>query len=235
MDRDRIASAIPGLDELIQGGFLEGSSILLSGGAGTGKTIFAMQFIYNGAKDYGDPGLYITLEEGPTNVWWNMKSFKWNISKYEKLIRLYRIGTIEPKDFAKNFNVEVEKIKRMVNEMNVKRLVIDSTTAFAMWMSSPQQLRYSLFKLADELKDLKCTSILISETVGGRDNFSRFGVEEFVTDGIIRLYFMPPQRAIFIRKMRGTKHNQRVHPFTITDKGIVVNPKEEILWESLRK
>ena len=232
----RVPTGIPGLDELVQGGFLEGSSILVSGGAGTGKTIMATQYIYNGAAEYNEPGIYITMEEGATNLWWNMKTFKWNFSKYEQenLIKVYQVGMIEPSEFARRFPEEVERIKKMVDKMNAKRLVIDSTTAFAMWMGSESQIRYSLFKLVDELKEMKCTTVLTSETLGGRDQFSRFGVEEFIVDGVISLYFMPPQRAMFVRKMRGTKHDQKVHPYTISERGIETFPREEILWESLK-
>lgn len=233
----RVPTGIAGFDELIEGGFLEGSSILVAGGAGTGKTIFSTQYIYKGAEKYGEPGIYITLEEGATNLWWNMKAFRWNITKYEQegLMKIYRVGMIEPQEFARRFNDEIDKIKNMVEDMNAKRLVIDSTTAFGMWMGSESEIRYSLFKLIDELKSLKVTTILTAETEGQRDQFSRFGVEEFVTDGVIALYFMPPNRSLFVRKMRGTKHDPKVHPYSIGENGIEVNPKEEILWESLRK
>lgn len=233
----RVPTGIPGLDELVQGGFLEGSTILVSGGAGTGKTILATQYIYKGAEQYGEPGIYITMEEGATNLWWNMKSFRWNLTKYEQdnLIKIYRVGMIEPAEFAKRFSDEIERIKGMVDEMNAKRLVVDSTTAFAMWMGPEAQIRYSLFRLADELKELKCTTIMTSETTGGRDQYSRFGVEEFIADGVISLYFMPPQRAMFVRKMRGTNHDQKIHPYSISDKGFEIFPKEEVLWESLNR
>lgn len=233
----RVPTGIAGFDELIEGGFLEGASILVAGGTGTGKTIFSTQFIYKGAEQYGEPGIYITLEEGATNIWWNMKAFRWNITKYEQdgLMKIYRVGMIEPVEFARRFDDEIEKIKNMVEDMNAKRLVIDSTTAFGMWMGSDQEIRYSLFKLVDELKSMKVTTVLTAETGGQRDQFSRFGVEEFVADGVVALYFMPPMRALFVRKMRGTRHDPKVHPYSITDNGIEVNPKEEILWESLRK
>ena len=232
----RVRSGIPGLDELIEGGFIESSSVLVSGGAGSGKTIFAMQYIYKGAELYGEPGIYISMEEGATNLWWNMKNFRWNLTKYEQdnLIKLYHVGMIEPAEFAHKFDEEIEKIKTMVNEMGAKRLVIDSTTAFGMWMGELSNIRYSLFKLTEELKELKCTTVLTAETLGGRDQFSRFGVEEFVTDTIISQYFRPPNRVIFVRKMRGSKHNQKPHPYEITDSGIVVSPKEEVMWESLK-
>lgn len=232
----RISTGIPGLDELTNGGFLEGSSVLVAGGSGTGKTIFAMQYLYKGAEQYGDPGIYITLEEGATNIWWLMKSFRWNLTKLEQQgkIKLYKVGMIEPADFARRFPHEIERIKAMVNELGAKRLVVDSTTAFGMWMPSESHVRYSLFRLADELKELKCTTVMTSETLGGRDQFSRFGVEEFVSDAVIALYFRPPQRSIFVRKMRGTSHDQKIHPFTIDERGFSIHHKEEVLWESLR-
>lgn len=233
----RVPTGIPGLDELIEGGFLEGSSVLVAGGPGTGKTIMAMQYLYKGAEQYKEPGIYITMEEGPTNLWWNMKSFHWNIPKLEQdnLLKIYRMGMIDPKDFASKFREEINRIKDMARQMNAKRLVIDSTTAFAMWMGTDTQIRYALFKLAEELKEMKVTTIMTSETMGARDQYSRFGVEEFITDGVISLYLMPPQRAIFVRKMRGTKHDQKVHPYSISESGINISPREEILWESLNR
>ena len=130
----RVRSGIPGLDELIEGGFIEGASVLLSGGAGCGKTIFSMEYIYKGAELYNEPGIFISMEEGATNIWWNMKNFRWNLTKYEQdgLLKLYRVGMIEPSEFANKFSDEIDKIKMMVTQMGAKRLVIDSTTAFGM-------------------------------------------------------------------------------------------------------
>ena len=135
---------------------------------------------------------------------------------------------IEPAEFAKRFTDEINKIKEMVDEMGAKRLVIDSTTAFGMWMGNDAQLRYALFRLADELKEMKCTTILTAETMGERDQMSRFGVEEFITDSVIVLYFMPPQRALFVRKMRGTKHDTTEILYKIEDAGINLYPNERV-------
>jgi KaiC/GvpD/RAD55 family RecA-like ATPase len=233
----RVATGIPGFDDLVQGGFLEGSSILVAGGAGCGKTIFATQFIYQGAEQFHEPGIYITLEEGTTNIWWNMKSFHWNIAKMqqENLIKIYRVGMFNPKEFALQFDDEIGRIKDMVNSMGAKRLVIDSTTAFGMFMEKDSDIRYSLYKLITEMKKLNCTTLLLSETLGGRDQYSRFGVEEFVVDGVVVLYFFPPVRSMLVKKMRGTGHDKRVHPFEIGPNGLEVNPTEQVLWESLNK
>jgi len=233
----RTLSGINGLDELLGGGFIEGSSVLIAGGSGCGKTILSTQFIYKGAEQFNEPGIYITLEEGSKNIWWNMKSFHWNITKMQEqnLIKIYRFGMFSPKEFALKFDDEREKIKRMVEEMGAKRLVLDSTTAIGMFMESEAEIRYALFKLIDDLKKLDCTTLLIAETEGSRDQFSRFGVEEFVVDGVIALYFHPPIRCLLVKKMRGTTHDKRVHPFEINEYGIEVNPSEQIIWESLNK
>ena len=151
------------------------------------------------------------------------------------MIKIYKVGMMEPKEFASKFDEEIENIKQMVDKMNAKRLVIDSTTAFGMWMGSEANIRYSLFKLADEMTELKCTVMYTAETLGGRDQFSRFGVEEFITDAVISLYFNPPNRSMLVRKMRGTAHNQKIHPYTIGGTGIEVNAREEVLWESLKR
>ncbi|MBS3060424.1 MAG: AAA family ATPase [DPANN group archaeon] len=231
----RVPTGIQGLDELIEGGLLEGSSTLIAGGTGTGKTIFGSQYIYNGAKDYSEPGIYITFEEGEKNLWWNMKNFRWDVAKYteQNMMKIYKVSMIEPGEFAARFNSEIERIKDMVDKMNAKRLVIDSTTSFGMWMESDHEIRYSLFKLAEELKEMNVTTLLTAETLGGKSQLSRFGVEEFITDGVISLYYRPPRRFMMVRKMRGTDHNKDIHPYDITSHGLEINTQERVLWESL--
>jgi KaiC/GvpD/RAD55 family RecA-like ATPase len=233
---DRVPTGIPGLDELIQGGIPRGASILLSGGPGTGKTIFCLQYIYNGALKYNEPGIFISFEEGRKNLWWNVENFKWkefvNLQK-KGMIEFRHIGRMEPYEFAERFDFELEKIKAMVERIGAKRLVVDSTTAFAMWLNSGAEVRHYLFKLIDEMKKLGTTTILTCEVECTKTRFSRFEVEEFVVDGVISLFFKPPRRVLFIRKMRGTKQDLKLHPYEVTEEGIAVNPVEEIMWESL--
>ena len=230
---NRVPTGIPGVDELMEGGFPEASSILLSGGAGTGKSIFCMQYLYHGAKNLQEPGVYITLEEGPHNLWWNTQRFKWDLLSLEQqnLLRIYKFEpTAEMKD---DLDEQTRRIVEKAKSLNAKRLVIDSITAFSFWMDDPAKIRYAVYSLIEELRKLKCTCILSCETAGGRQDVSRFGVEEFLSDGVLQLFFKPPHRSIFVRKMRGTKNDMRIHPFEINDKGITVKSDEEVLWESL--
>ncbi len=236
---DRIKTGIPGLDELVQGGIPEGSSVLLSGGSGTGKTIFAMQYIYQGAKEFEDPGLFVTLEGNLKNITWNMQNFNWDIKSLQdkNLIKIYRLNLDSmrhQRSVDEQIDKELEIISQMVQEIGAKRLVVDTTSAFGVWVREEGALRGILYRFTNALKDLDCTTVLTSETMGGKMQFSAFGVEEFVADGVIALYFTPPHRSVFVRKMRGTNHSKTVHPFDISDAGIKISSKDEIMWEAIK-
>lgn len=224
------------MDELIQGGIPSGSTVLVCGGAGTCKTIFASSFIYAGAKDYGEPGLYVTLEESLKNITWNIENFGWDIKKLQdkNLMKMYRLHIDPERDVKKQIDAELKTIASIVEEMGAKRLAIDSTTAFAVWIESSGAIRSLLYRFADKLKELNCTTMLIAETKGGRTDFSAFGVEEFVADSVLALYFSPPNRSIFVRKMRGTNHSKSVHPLEIGSTGLTIRPKDEIIWEAIK-
>ncbi len=230
----RVPSGVPGLDELIEGGFPETSSILLSGGAGTGKSIFCLEYLYNGAKEYNEPGVYITLEEGPHNLWWNMQRFKWDLLPLERnnMLKIYKFDpTLEMKDSIPD---QTKRLVDKARQMKAKRMVIDSITAFSFWIEDVSKIRYAIYSLIEELRKIDCTTILTCETTGGKNDISRFGVEEFLTDGVIQLHFTPPHRSILVRKMRGTAHDKRLHPIDIDENGMHINSKEEILWEALK-
>jgi len=233
----RIPTGVRGFDELIQGGIPEGATVLVSGGPGSGKTIFASTYIYEGARKYGDPGLYVTVEDNLKNIVWNMENFSWDIKSLEQkgLMKIYRIHIDPRKDVQPQIDKELDIISSMVKDIGATRLTVDSTTAFASWVEDRGKLRNLLFRFGDYLKDLNCTTLLTSETPGGANDFSAFGVEEFVVDGIFAMYFIPPNRSIFVRKLRGTKHSPLAHPCTITKNGLEVNPNDEIMWSAIKQ
>lgn len=233
---ERVKTGIIGFDELIAGGLPQSSTVIVSGGPGTGKTIFGLSFLHSGAKDYDEPGLYITLEGNLKNIVWNMETFGWDIKSLQDAskIKIYKMNLHTQDNVEKQIEEELKVVAKLVKEMKCKRLVIDSTTALGVWISDMGKLRHLLYAFADSIKDLGCTTLLIVETKGGKTDFSAFGVEEFIADGVIAMYFYPPNRSVFVRKLRGTKHSKSVHAFNITDLGIEVKPRDEILWEALK-
>ncbi len=230
---NRVKSGISGLDELTEGGFPEGSSVLISGGPGTGKTIFCMEYLYAGAHDYDEPGVYVTLEEGAHNLWWNVQRFKWDVQALERDNKL-KIYKFEPTGDYTDLASQAKRIVEKARQVGAKRLVIDSITAFAFWTNDKAKIRYSIYVLIEELRKLRCTSLLACETSGRKNDFSSFGVEEFLVDGIISLHFFPPSHYLTIRKMRGTNHDSNVHPLKFGDNGLSVDPKATISWDDLK-
>lgn len=235
---ERTKTGIPGVDELLNGGIPKGSNVLLAGGPGTGKTIFATQYLYNGAMQYGEAGVFVTLEGNVRDIAWNMENFQWDIKSLQdqNLFTIYKLNMEfikEKETIEEKLEEQLNEIAKEVQDINAKRLVIDSTTVFGAYLE-PSLLRTTLFKLCDKLKTFGCTTILTSETQSNKNVFSAFGVEEFVVDGVISLYFSPPNRSLFVRKMRGTTHDKNPHPLEITQKGIVVNARDNIIWDAIK-
>lgn len=222
---ERVSSGIPGLDELIEGGFPKGSVILLSGTCGTGKTLSSLQFLWYGVQ-HGENGVYITFEEPVEQVKSNAKQFGWDFETAEKQGKIIMLR-YDP------FHVEevIDIIVSSVRKINAKRLVIDSISALGMYIRDPTEVRRSIYTLVSNIYKLGCTTILTSEILPDQLELSRFGVEEFLADGVIVYYYTRIStyfaRALTIWKMRYTNHSQRIHPYKITEKGIVVFPHEE--------
>ncbi len=221
----RIPTGIPGLDELIEGGFPKGSVILLTGTCGTGKTLTSLQFLWYGIQQ-NENGVYISFEEPIEEVKKYSKLFGWDFEKAEKEGKAILVR-YDP------FHVEdiIELVTSSVRKINAKRLVIDSISALGMYIRDPSEVRRTIFNLLMNVYKLGCTTILTSEMLPDQIQLSRFGVEEFIVDGVIVFYYTKIDsyfaRALTVWKMRYTHHSQKIHPYKITENGIVVFPHEE--------
>jgi KaiC/GvpD/RAD55 family RecA-like ATPase len=217
---------IPGMDELIAGGLLPGSLTLLTGTTGTGKTIFASQFVWHGAVKLEQPGLYVSFEEPAESIKRNMLKFGLDFEKLEreKKVIFARYDPYRIEDVYELIETYIKKVK-------AKRVVIDSVSALGLYIRDIAELRRTIFNISLLLRKLDCTSIITSEILPAQRALSRFGVEEFVSDAIIVMYYLRTDsqfaRSITVWKMRGSDHSNRLHPYKITDKGIIVYPKEE--------
>jgi KaiC/GvpD/RAD55 family RecA-like ATPase len=210
---ERIATGIRGLDRLLEGGFVKGSSVLVSGPAGTGKTIFCAQFIWEGLKR-GDTCLFITLEERPEDILGDIERFGWDFTKYIKEKKLY-LTYKDPFQITDITSPLLDEIK----EKKIQRVAIDSTAVFGMYYKEPFEIRKQLLKLLNGLKDTGVTSLLTSELPEESVTLAKFGVEEFIADGVIILHFLgigeSSYHSLQVRKMRRTKHDKDVYPMEI--------------------
>ncbi len=238
----RVPTGIPGFDELCEGGLLRNRTYLLSGSAGAGKTIFGLQYIYNGITKYGENGIYITTEEPPEEVRENVKAFGWDFKALEEDGKLAildacstKIGIPSHEKYVdvRPFDMRslMDQIIAMQEDVDAKRAVVDGTTSIGFYLSDPAKIRVELLKLSRTLEILELTSLMTCEIVD-ENSISRFGVETFVTEGTIVMYYKRTNsvrvRSIEIFKMRGSNHSHGIHPYEITSKGIVVHPHEEV-------
>ncbi|MFQ6050720.1 MAG: ATPase domain-containing protein [Candidatus Hydrothermarchaeota archaeon] len=242
MREDRVKSGIPGLDEILDGGFPRNTVVLVSGGPGTGKTLFCFQFLYAGASKFNEPSIYVSLEERPDDVRREMQVFGWDVKKLEedgKFViidaSLARAGiptrerVVTPAGF--DLDALAVKIYETIEEIGAKRIAIDSIPALGLQLKSEAEIRRAIHKFTTILLESNCTSILTSESIEGTGRLSRYGVEEFITRGLILLYLTESggqlRRSIVIRKMREARHGMRRYPLEITSRGLVVYPKGE--------
>jgi len=216
----KVSSGIPGLDELMSGGFEEGSINLVTGKTGTGKSIFSAQFLYNGAVEKKERGLYLTTGETIKNIKKQSEHFGWDFDELEKKGAI-KIMEIEP------FDIEtlIERITDNIESVKASRVVIDSVSMFELYMHEPFKIRKSLYKVLQRLRDMGKTVLVVAEILEESKGLSRFGVVEFMVDSVILLQYLgiaKYKRSLLIRKMRMTDHSTDIHPFEITPKGITI-------------
>jgi len=230
----RVKTGIPGMDEILHGGVPERNVVLLSGGPGTGKTIFSQQFLWNGLQ-MGEPGIYVALEEHPVQVRQNMAQFGWDVRPYEEqgmfaMVDAFTAGIGKSKEYEKyivhdltDIREFIDVLRQAIRDINAKRVVVDSVTT--LYINKPAMARSIILQLKRVLAGTGCTSIFVSQISVGERGFGGPGVEHGV-DGIIRLDLDEIdgelKRSLIVWKMRGTSHSMRRHPFEITDKGITV-------------
>ena len=237
----RVKTGIEGLDELAGGGFPGETVNLLSGPAGSAKSLFGMQYVHNGAVEHDDVGIFITLEESRDNVLRAAKSYGMDLEALEKTGKLHLLDFGEIRadvdmDSEKELGIVSFKnlrdfLTKLIQKTGANRLVIDSISAIGLYYSNMEELRRELFAFCRFLKSQKVTSLLITEAVENQK--TRFDVEQFVADSIISLGYEnidgEYRRTITIYKMRFTKHEPYKHPFLITKTGIEID-SEEIIY-----
>lgn len=247
---EKVPTGIKGLDELLKGGFPKGRCILLVGGPGSGKTVFAMQFLKAGAEA-GEEGLYVTLDEKPEQVKAEMASFGWDIDRLEREGKLFildatpfrrprgleQAGVSEGFVFVPRLTLRglVRTIKKMVREEGIQRVAVDPITAMTLRYEEAHRRRRAFLAFFEALGETGCTSLVTSELRTGMLKRS-FQLEEFLSQGVILLHTVIHEgdvvRAIQVEKMRGMEHDSQLRPYRITSSGIEVFPRDRVFKPS---
>jgi circadian clock protein KaiC len=222
---DRVKTGVEGLDDLIDGGVIKGDVILLAGTTGSGKTIFSTQFIFNGATQYGEKGVYATFEEDEPSLKRNMEKLGLDLEKLEHKGTVKVIGLQAMKDIGLNANLDY--ILKTVRELGAERLVIDSLTAFLTGTGEKFEYRTLMHLFYKILKKMGCTTIMTCSIPAGSNTLG-LGIEEFIADSVIVLENVVVDTELktrfLIRKMRGTGHSRTYHDVIINEKGLKIVP-----------
>jgi circadian clock protein KaiC len=234
----KLATGIASFDLIADGGLPQNRTTLLAGTAGSGKTVFAVQFLAAGIAA-GDNGVFVTFEESPRDIRQNMQSFGWDLEQWEQEGRLAlvdaspdpEIETIESGSF--DLGALLARVENAVRKVSAKRVSIDSLGAMFSQFSDQSMVRRELFRIATALKDLGVTAVMTAERTEDYGAIARFGVEEFIADNVMILRNVLGEerrrRTIEILKFRGTGHQKGEFPFTIVAAGgFVVIPLSSI-------
>lgn len=249
----RIRTGIKGFDELVQGGLPIASTTLLCGTPGTGKSIFGLEYVYNGARKFGDKCLYVSFEQSEEEMRSQAELLGMDLSALEKKKKL-ELWHIPPTELDQD---TAEKIIAKVTREKFKRLVVDSVSTLSInapiyestkdislvdvmkersFFSPPiigdMIIKRFIYNFVNDLKNVDhCTTILISEAAEKGEYISRDTISEFICDGVILMKFESMigdfSRNILVRKMRHTNNDENVHPLEISNRGIIVHRIEQ--------
>ncbi len=223
---ERVKIGVNGLDDKLQGGLPKNSITAVIGTFGTGKSTIGMQFLYEGLKN-GETGIFISLDDDEEHLIDTAMEFGWDFKRYveEEKLLLLKLNAIDIKTSLLRIRSE---LPRLFEAFGAKRCVFDSITLFEMLFENENERRMIVYDLTQIMKASGATSIITSETDKSNPHASRFGMIEYVTDGVLVLnyYRRTNEKAvglsIEITKMRRTKHSRDIMTYDIRENGMVV-------------
>ena len=236
LDVSIVKTGIPGFDSALSVGLKKNSSVVVSGPPGSGKTTFGLQFVYSGAKEFDEPGVYISLSQSVAEIKNDCRSFGWDIDDLiakEKILMIdLRPFKIKDEIIGKDdslyrgeqipFEHLTKFILNSIKKINAKRIVIDSISILGMQYSDKFYMRQGLQGMIQSFENFDVTSLLISEFSENNET----PTEWFVTSGIIQLDNQvidnKMRRTIKIVKLRGIEHSEQVHSLELGSNGLYV-------------
>jgi circadian clock protein KaiC len=240
----RTKTGIQGLDKALQGGIPQGNIVLISGGAGTGKSTLCLQFAVNGATLFGEKSLYVSTEQNKKELYKQAAGFGWNIEGLEQknLLKVVYFDITGGDSF-------LEKLSAFIEEFQPKRLVIDSLTTLTdslMVSGIADDKGFSMVQIAEtvnpiprtekiiskgilyhlfkKVKGYGLTTFMTTELPEDHKQLSADGVSEFIADGVLTLNYLGVGSAEFrsmqIRKMRYSSHEKEYIQYELVESGV---------------
>ncbi|MDO9106359.1 MAG: circadian clock protein KaiC [Methylovulum sp.] len=236
---EKLTTGIPGFDLIAVGGLPIHRATLVSGTAGSGKSVFAAQFLAEGIRQWGHSGVFVTFEEPPEDIRRNMASLGWDIPAWEAAGKWVFVDASPHYEDdmvvtgAYDLGAFLLRLQYAIGKVQAVRVAIDSLGAIFTQFQETRAIRLELLRIATVMKQMQVTTVMTSEREQEYGNIARFGVEEFVADNVVILRNGLDEqirhRTIEILKFRGTYHHKGEYPFTVVpEEGLIVVPLSAI-------
>jgi len=252
----KVGTGIQGLDTMLRGGFMEGRMILVTGGPGTGKTIFCAQFLHHGATERGEKTLYISLDETKSHFVEEMLTFGWDFKELEQEEKFTFIDASDirriPEQAFDNRQADKKQvsgkelararlidgifktweggssIEKFFGNIGAQRVVLDSISGLTFRFPEAWEKRQAILDVMEALDKIPATCLITSEAISiGEERLVQ--PEEYLSHGAIHLETLRTgERAVRILKMRGTEVDSVPRPYKIAATGVEVYPDQNI-------
>ncbi len=226
LNQARLSTGVPGLDQMIGGGLLEGDATLVAGSPGTGKTTLGLHYLAAGVAE-GEPGVFLTFEYLPQQIYRDAKNRGWDLRTWEDK-GLAKVVCSTPELMLAKDDDGQSLLDDVVEEIGARRLVIDSMTHFEMATMQPLEMRAHINGLMNHLRMLEITPLItheIPQIVGPQVTISEYGLE-FLVDSVVLLRYVELEgelkKAINVLKFRGSDHDRSYRLLRLTEDGMVV-------------
>jgi circadian clock protein KaiC len=228
----KMPTGIDGFDEITGGGLPRNRTSLVIGGPGAGKTVFALQALANGARRWGEPGIFVAFEENSRQIIANAASFEWDLPTLEKEGRLFFLDARLSADDVQSGKFDLvgmlASLKAKADEMGAKRIVFDSLDVLLTLLNDPIAERREIYRLHDWLSQDGPTGIITIRIEGGDPLLSqRYGFMQFMADCVVLLHHLLTERVslreLRVVKYRGSNFAESEFPLVIGSQGVEVN------------
>lgn len=228
---EKVRTGMDGLDEMLFGGIPRGSTVVVMGSFGTGKTTFGLQFLNQGLAE-GEKGIFISLEEDRESILADAEAHGWDLrSKLEG--KQLEIVKLEPTDAKVTIQRIKSELPEFIKKFGASRIVFDSISLLNMLFDNDHDRRTNIFNLSQMVKRTGATLLMTAEVKDDNPFASRDGLIEYVADGVISLRYLEMQSrnelmlSLRIIKMRRTEHSRKITPYSISNKGLEVHVGSE--------
>ena len=223
---ERVKTGVDGLDVILGGGITAGSTVLVSGNPGTGKSILGLQYLYAGAVEHGDRGIYLSFEESAADLRASAESI--GFDEWRSLVKAGEVVVYDKRQLLEDgeFSSTLDTLVSELSSGSYGRLVMDSLTMFELFFEDERENRQYLLKFTDVLKEFGVTSLLVAEQSAVFPD-TDVGLENFLTDGNVYLIQTPTgsgvNRYVWVSKMRKQDVDTDIFPMEIGRGGITVH------------